>query len=130
MVIERLSMLINGMDPGMIAEIYDNTDEMLELDDLNEDLDAEEVNIDFDEYVDTLEQIDELDMDSILGKLTEVEYGCKIHIRKLPENTFFISSMPLAGGRLNAMQKWFLGKSIGSTWRHGGSIYEIVDIGR
>ena len=130
MVIERLGTLIKGVDPGLIAEIYEDPDEKLDIEDVENTVDVEEVNIDFGEYIDSLEQITELDIDQVLGKLTEVEYGCKIHIRKMPENNFFISKMPMIDGELNMLQKWFLGKPIGSTWKLGGSTYEIIDIRR
>jgi len=130
MVIERLGMLIKGIDPGVIAEIYDDPDDVIDASDAEESLDAEEVNVNFGEYMDSLEEIDELDIDSVLGELTEVEYGCKIHIHKMPENTYFISYMPMADGELNMLQKWFLGKPVGATWEHARSTYEIIDIRR
>ena len=126
MVVERLGMLIKGVDPGVIADIYDDPDERLDEDD--PDADAEEIKIDFGEYIDSLEEIPDLDMDSVLGELTEVEYGCIIHILKMPENKFFFSKMPMADGKPNMMQKWFLGKQIGAKWKFAGSTFEIVGI--
>lgn len=130
MVVERIGALMKGIDPGLITEIYDDSDEQIDIADMGSDTDAEEINVDFNEYLDSLEQIPELDVDSVLGELTEVEYGCKIHIRKMPENSFFISYMPMAGDQLNMLQKWFLGKPIGATWHHACSTYEIIDIKR
>lgn len=128
MVIERIGMLINGFDPGVIADSNDDLDERLEEDD--QDADAEEINLDFVEYLDSLEEISELDIDSVLGVLTAVEYGCKIHILKTPENKYYISEMPMAGGELNMLQKRFLGKPIGTKYTFGSNTYEIVDIRR
>ncbi len=95
-----------------------------------DDIDAEEVNVDFGEYMDSLEELDDIDIDKVLGELTEVEYGCKIHIHKMPEDKYFISYMPMAGDDLNKLQSWFLGKKVGATWKHARNIYEIVDIRR
>ena len=128
MVVERLGMLIKGVDPGVIADIYEDPDERLDEDD--QETDAEEINLDFGEYTESLEEVPSLDIDSVLGELTEVEYGCKIYILKMPENKFFISDMPMADGMLNVMQKWFLGKQIGAKWSLMGNTYEIVDIRR
>ena len=73
-----------------------------------------------------------LDKNDFLQKerLDEVEYGCKIHIRKMPENKFFISQMSMQGNDLNLLQKWFLGKPIGTKKAIGASEYEIIDIQR
>ena len=128
LVIERLSLLIKGIDPGVIAEINEDPDARFDSDEA--DADAEEVNIDFDEYLDSLVEPSELDIESILGKITTVEYGCKILVLKKPENKTWISNMPMADGDLNLLQQNFIGKSIGATWKQGPSTYEIIDIWR
>lgn len=131
LVIEHMGLLIKGVDPGIIAEMYDDTDDILEENNSNEEeYDAEEVNVDFSEYLEILDQEEELDIDSVLGELTEVEYGCNIHIRKMPQNTFFISRMPMADGELNELQRWCLGKPVGAKWSYARSTYEIFAIRR
>lgn len=133
-----MSKLINGVDTGIMDDLgetnsadltWDMEDEMDKADS-NLDEHIEEVNVDFADYLDALEQTPEIDLDAVLGELQAVEYGCKIHIHKSPDNTFFISPMPMVGGELNPMQKRFLGKPIGHTWTFGGTTYEIIDIRR
>ena len=127
-VVERLGLLIKGADIGLGTDLEYSSEEVLDMEE--ETGDAEEVNIDFGEYLDLLEPITDIDIDNVLGALNEVEYGCIIHIHKMPEDTYFISNMPMADGTLNMMQKWFLGKGVGASWQHAKSTYEIVDIRR
>lgn len=129
LVTERIGMLMKNFDIGLLEDENDIIEDRLD-DESEADIDAEEVNIDFAEYIDSLTQVVEIDLDNVLGKLKSVEYGCKIHIHKQPQNTFYISEMPMADGKLNMLQKWFLGKEIGTTFNHNGSIYEIIDIMR
>lgn len=126
-VVERLGLLIKGIEIGLNTELEYSSEEVLDMEEVE---DAEEVNIDFGEYLDSLEPVTEIDIDSVLGALKEVEYGCIIHIHKMPEDTYFISNMPIVGGQLNTMQKWFLGKEVGASWSFAGSIYKIIDIKR
>ena len=130
MVIERLGGLIKGIDAGIRAEIYDDPDDLIDANDPEADLSAEEVSIDFEEYMDSLNEVHELDLDSVLGKLQKVEYGCKVYIHKMPEDQFLSFNMPMADGDLNALQKWALEKSIGDIWQNRTSTYEIVEIKR
>ncbi len=127
-VIERLSMLIKGIDPGVIADIIEDPDARFDSDD--DDVDAAEVNVDYDEYLDSLAESADIDLDSVLGKITTVEYGCKILVLKRPENKTWVSNMPMADGQLNLLQKNFLGKQVGATWKQGPTIYEIIKIWR
>ena len=129
-VVEHMGLLIKGVDSGIISEVYDNNESMLDIDEFENDINGDEVNVDYDEYMDSIEQTRELDIDSVLGKLTKVEYGCKIHIRKMPSDTYFISEMPMSDGELNTLQKYFFGKPIGAKWETGSSVYEITDISR
>jgi hypothetical protein len=128
LVVERLAMLIKGIDPGVVADLNEDPDERFDIEDA--DSDAEEVNVDFDEYLDSLVSDSDINVDSVLGRITTVEYGCKILVRKMPENKTWISIMPMAGGKLNLLQQNFLGKPIGATWKQGYNTYEIVDIRR
>lgn len=127
-VVERLGLLIKGADIGLETDLEYSSEEVLDMEE--ETGDAEEVNIDFGEYLDLLEPVTDIDIDNVLGALNEVEYGCIIHIHKMPEDTYFISNMPMVNGTLNMMQKWFLGKGVGASWQHARSTYEIVDIRR
>lgn len=130
LVIERLGILIKGDDSGLVVDISDEADSAGDAEDLTDEDLVEEVSLDFAEYLDSLEVTVSIDLDKVLGELTAVEYGCDIHIRKLPDDTFYISRMPAAGEKLIMLQKAFLGKPIGYVWRYQGKDYEIVDIRR
>ncbi len=128
MVVERLGLLIKGADSGMMADMNDDPDERFERDDT--DPDAEEVSIDFDEYLNSLSPALGINFDSVLGKITSVEYGCKFTVRKMPENHTWDVTMPIANGTLNMLQQFFLGKPVGASWKQGNSTYEIINIWR
>lgn len=131
MVIERIGLLLKGVDIGLSnSNDDDELDSAIESEERDELNDAEEINMDFGEYIDNLEHTNELDLNEVLGELSEVEYGSRIYIHKMPEDTFFISQMPLRGEKMNALQTWFLGKKIGSIWKYAGNTYEITDIRR
>lgn len=127
-VIEHLGSLIKGVDPGIIAELNMEPDDAIDAEDYVEE--AEEVNVDFIEYIDSLEQVDDLDLDTVLGKLEEVEYGCKVLLHKMPEDTDFLANIPMKGEKLNPLQEWMLGKGVGGAKEVRHSIYTIVEIMR
>lgn len=111
-------------------ELDSDADTIIE-DEINvDDLSEEIVNVDFADYLDSLEETSQIDLDKVLGELTAVEYGCKIHIHEMPQDKFFISNMPMVGEELNMLQKKFLGKPIGYVWKIGTDVYEIVDLRR
>lgn len=70
-VVERLGLLIKGEDFGLQLDEND-IPEVLDSDDTEAD-DVEEVNLDYAEFLDSLEPETKLDLDKILGKLEEVE---------------------------------------------------------
>ena len=130
MVIKRIGMAMKGAEFGLSEEggeiAEDRLDEEVNID----GTDAEEVNVDYRDYSDALEQSTEIDIDNVLGAVTSVEYGSKLYIRKMPGDTFFVSKMPIAGEPLNLLQKMILGKSKGDSVELAGMTYEIVDIKR
>lgn len=127
MVVQRIGTLIKGGDIGLAETDLDDNDQLLDED---EDNDAEEVNVDCAEFKDSLEISTKLDLEKVLGKLTEVEYGCKVHIHKMPEDDSYIHPMPLMGEKLNLLEQRLLGKPVGATVKIGQSEYEIVYIQR
>lgn len=130
LVIERLSLLMNGVVSEFFElERFDN-DDMNDIDQLPEDVDAEEVNLDFIDYLDSLSSTSEKDLTKALGDLQQVEYGCTITLRRSPDNDLFVSKMPLAGEALNLLQSRLLGKKLGFSCLIGGKNYEVVDIRR
>ena len=112
-VVEHLSTLISGIDPGIISELTIDPDDNVDIEEVADAISAEEVNVDFVEYIDSLEQTEVLDLNKVLGELAEVEYGCMVHFHRMPENTYFIIEIPMNGEELNMLQKWSLGKGIG-----------------
>lgn len=128
LVIERISYLRNGGDSGVIN---DDDDSLYDLSsDQNDITDAEEVNVDYEEFLDSLEPCVELDLDSILGSLDSVEYGCKVHLRKLPAQTTFIASIPMKDDVKLLMHQKLLGLHIGESWSLGKDTYVVIDIRR
>ena len=129
-VVDHIGSLIKGMDPGIISELNMDPDDAIDSGDFDGESIAEEVNVDFVSYIDSLERVEGIDLDKILGELTEVEYGCKVLIHKDPENTEHLVTIPMKGEELNLYQKRILGKSVGDEYRYNQSIYRIKEIMR
>lgn len=129
LVVERIGTLLKNPNPGLVDDIYNLSDDRID-DEPIDDADAEEININYEDFLEWLEPDTEFDIDNVLGELFEVEYGCKIHIQKTPGGAFFISKLPMKGEQLNYLQRKCLGKSIGYKLKIDNSIYEIVDIKR
>ena len=129
LVIERLALLIKGNDSGLLDDVYTN-DELNDNENLDNTFDAQEVNVDYVDFLDSLEIINTIDLTAILGELEEVEYGCQIVIKKSPDGIFYTMDMPKTGEQLNYLQQRFLGNKIGYVCKLGNNQYEIIDISR
>lgn len=130
MVVERISMLKNDPELAMQSADDEDPEDVLDAEADAESLDATAVNVDYEEFVESLEPRAEIDLNAVLGELHEVEYGCKVDIRVTPGDKYFTSVIPMAGESLYAMQESMLGKKIGFVWYYGDKKYEIVDIRR
>ena len=127
LVVDRIGLLRKGESVGLTDE--SGTEEILDAEDLD-DADADEVNVDYMEYLEALAEVPKIDLDSVLGKLDKVEYNSIIYIHKMPQDTYYFSEVPSAGGKLNQLQQWFLGKPVGTEFKFSGSVYTIADIRR
>ena len=129
LVIERMNMLINGDDTALLEEEYGSHDDDLETDE-NEINDAEEVEVDYEDFMELLEPSTEIDLNFLLGRLEKAEYGCIMHIHKQPENKYYNLPMPLAGEHMYDIQRYFLGKPVGAEFKHNNSVFTLEDISR
>lgn len=130
MVVERIGLLMKNSEIGLAGFDDMNPDEILDDESQEDMLNATEVNLDYEAFIDSLVPRTEIDLNAVLGELQTVEYGCKVDIRVIPDNKFFTSPIPLAGERLYPMQEAMIGKKIGFEWKFGGKKYVIVDIRR
>lgn len=132
-VIANIAQLLKGESDNLFD---DAQTELLDEDDIIDDM-AEDVNVDYEEYLDSLVPVTDIDVSSVLGDPKEAEYGCTIYLSKYPignKNSasakIFSSAIPLGGNGILNMQKYFLQKSVGATWNYMGYTYELVKIER
>lgn len=128
-VVDHIDKVRKGEDTSIVEDEVDNNDSLIDTDD-ELDKDAEEVNVDYEDYLDSLEPVAHLDLDKLLGELILVEYGCIVTIYNKTTDNLYILPMPLAGEEMNTLQKQIFNKPVGFSCVINKKTYEVNEIHR
>lgn len=123
-IVENIAKIQNGGQSDLVQEEEDN-----EEDDIASF--GNKVEVDYQEYIDSsLDNIDDLDTNGILGKLEEVKRGCTVVTHMMPADKEMIYQIPVENGsrQLYEVEKKMLGKGVGEIVHIGIKSFEIREI--
>lgn len=127
-VIENIRRIQSGVQGDLIDAEENDVEENFEIEPKGL---ASEIDIDYQEFVESIEKETELvDVNSVLDKLEEIKHGCTVITHMMPKNKRMIYKIPLKNDsrELYEIERKMLGKCVGDIIRVGMNTFKVEEI--